>query len=107
MIKAEGDAIVLNQMRFADEVKKPSGLNLPHGTEVPEKELDLALKLIGELSRPFDVKEFRDTYTEELKGLIEDKVKGKERKVRREKAAPTKAQELVSKLLESIEYARK
>ncbi len=77
-IRAEGKAIVLEQLRYRDELREPNDLNLPAKDEVASKrEIDMALNLIDQLTEGFNPKKFKDTYTEDLKAVIKRKAKGK------------------------------
>ncbi len=76
-VKPVGRVLVLNQLRFPAELREPGQLNLPDATEVASKEVDVALKLVDQLSEPFIPEDFHDTYTEELEQMIQDKIKGK------------------------------
>ena len=106
-LKPEDDLIVLEQMRFADEIRSPSGLNLPSKDEASERELDIAIKLIDQLAEPFKPEQFHDSYKEELKRVIEEKIQGKPPQAPRETPAPTEVPDLMAKLRESLEHARK
>ncbi|MEO8664909.1 MAG: Ku protein [Ignavibacteria bacterium] len=77
VIKPFKDILILNQIRFQDEVRSYSDLNLPKEGDVSEKEVDLAISLIKQLSDKFNPKEFKDTYVQQLKKIIEEKAKGK------------------------------
>lgn len=106
LLKAEGPVLVLDRMRFESQIRDARPLDLPpEGEKVPEKELELALRLVEQLSGRFRPESFKDTYTETLKGVIEAKVHGKEKHVRPEEVPPTKVPDLLSKLKESLEYA--
>ena len=76
-LKPEDDLIVLEQMRFADEIRTPAGLNLPSKDEASERELDIAIKLIDQLTEPFKPEQFHDTYREELERVIRREGRGK------------------------------
>ncbi len=106
-VKPEEDLIVLEQMRFADEVRKPAGLDLPAKEEASERELDVAIKLIDQLTEPFKPEQFHDTYREELERVITEKVQGKPSAPREERPVPTEVPDLMAKLRESLEQARK
>jgi DNA end-binding protein Ku len=106
-LKPEDDLIVLEQMRFADEIRSPAGLNLPSKDEASERELDIAIKLIDQLAEPFKPEQFHDSYKEELKRVMEQKIQGKPPQAPREAPAPTEAPDLMAKLRESLEHARK
>jgi DNA end-binding protein Ku len=107
ILKPEEDLIVLEQMRFADEIKKPAGLDLPASDEASDKEVDIAIKLIDQLTEPFRAAEFHDTYREELKKVIDEKAKGKPRTVEEVKLVSTEVPDLMARLRESLEQARK
>jgi DNA end-binding protein Ku len=107
LLKPEGDLLILNQMRFASEIRKPEGLNLPAETEANRKELDMAIKLIDQLSEPFRPEQFHDTYREELERVIEEKAQGKIPESRGEAPLPTAVPDLMAKLRESLEAAKK
>lgn len=107
LLKAEGKVIVLDQLRFAGEIRPPEGLELPENEEISEDELALALRLIGQLSKPFNPGEFKDSYTEELKSVIEHKARGQVPHPRGEAAAATSVAELLDKLKESLEFAHR
>src|SRR3990170_2303840 len=76
ILKPEGDALILNQIRFQSEVREREHLNLPSADAMNEKELDLALSLVDQLSEPFKPEQYRDTFTEEIKQIIEKKAQG-------------------------------
>lgn len=98
--------LVLDQMRFVDELHKAEELNLPDSESVSKKELDMAIKFIDQLSSHFTPSDYKDTYKEELKEVIEDKAKGKPVHVEGEEPAPTKVADLMDTLKASLEKAR-
>jgi DNA end-binding protein Ku len=106
IIKAEESLLILEQMRFKDEILEATGLNLPK-EKTTGKELDMAIKLIDQLTEPFRPDEFHDTYTDELKKVIEAKAKGKVYEVKEEAPAPTAVPDLLGKLRESLAHAQK
>ena len=94
-----GEALVLTTMRFAHEIRSPKQLDLPgikHG--YAEKEMKLALQLMDSLTDDWDPKEFKDTYTEVLRQVIEAKVEGKE-----VVAPEASKRERVTDLMEALE----
>lgn len=76
VIKPLGRALVLEQMFFPTDLRQPGELNFPTEKEVTDKELDMALKLIKQETKPFIAEDLRDTYTEELEEMIKRKSKG-------------------------------
>jgi DNA end-binding protein Ku len=70
--------LALSTLRFADEVAHPRDIDdvdVGRG-KVDAKSKKLATALIDSLAGPFDPKKYHDTYTEELRGLIEQKAAG-------------------------------
>jgi DNA end-binding protein Ku len=101
-------ALAMSTMRFADEVVPQSELELPKKAAKPEpKELKLAAQIIGSLATDWDPARYHDTYTEELKELIEAKAKGKKIVVEEEAPAEADVLDLMQALEASLEAARK
>jgi DNA end-binding protein Ku len=72
-----GELLVLDQLRFADEIRQPEGLRAPE-VEVQKRELDMAMALIDQLTDSFEPKKYSDTYTDEMLRVIHEKVEGRE-----------------------------
>lgn len=103
VIKVFEDALILNQMRYSSELRATKELDLPAKEKVAPKEIDLAIKLIDQLTEPFKPNDYIDNYAEELKELIDWKLKGKKKtKKKVKKPEPAKATDLLSKLKESL-----
>lgn len=108
MVKPEGSALMLIQLRFEDELRKPKGLDLPSKAEFSKKELDMALTLIGQLQDHFKANDYKDTYTAALKKVIEKKAKGKPIRVESEKLTPTTdMRDLMEALRKSLEKEKR
>lgn len=107
ILKPEGDALILNQIRFQTEVREREHLNLPSADSMNEKELDLALSLVGQLSGPFKPDQYQDTFTEEIKQIIEQKAKGIDiTAALAERPEPTDDSDLLKILQASIEKSK-
>ena len=77
-LKPCGKGLLLETLRFADEVSNAAPYFSEMDLEKPDNELlKLASELIDRKSAPFDPKQFEDKYTEALHDLIERKRKGK------------------------------
>ena|SRR5687767_3397620 len=76
IIKASEDVIMLNRIRFAEEVRSPKDLNLP-GSKAKPAELKMAVSLINQLTKPFDITKYKDEYSDKLMKIIKAKSKGK------------------------------
>lgn len=111
------DMIVLITLRYAPEIrakpeseKKGKSVKVAHATA---KELQVALKLIDEMSEPWKPKQYRDTYREDLMKRIKQKVSAGQTKTltapEKEKAARPaggKVVDLMSLLERSLEERR-
>ena len=51
---------------------------LPHDMKTDEKEMDIAEKLIGNLTASFDPAKYTDTYREALRRIIDDRIAGRQ-----------------------------
>jgi DNA end-binding protein Ku len=100
----EKNAIVLNRLRFQEEVRDPADLSLPKEKPKPN-EMKMALSLIDQLTGRFDIKKFKDTYTAELLKLIKAKAKGKSVKPSPLKVTHRKTDDLMSQLKASLKKA--
>jgi DNA end-binding protein Ku len=77
-IKACGRGMVMETLRYADEVNKAASYFREIGDGEPDDELlDLATTLIDKKTGKFDASDFHDRYVDALKQLIERKKKGK------------------------------
>ena len=77
-LKPCGRGIVLETLRYADEVHKAQGYFREISDVKPDDELlDLAETLISKKASPFDPNQFHDRYQDALHDLIERKRKGK------------------------------
>jgi DNA end-binding protein Ku len=77
-LKPCGRGLVLETLRYADEVNKAASYFREIGDAKPEEDLlDLATTLIDKKTAPFDADEYHDRYVDALKELIERKRKGR------------------------------
>ena len=91
--------IIMTTLFFKEEVLFPEKTTL---TDVKEKELDLAIKLIEERSGKFEPEKYKDEYQNNIKDAIDDKLNGKTIKKTKKKQ-----KEQVSDLLEALEKSLK
>lgn len=100
------NGLVLNSLRFADEVRSAEKLKLPEGQEVNKEELQMARDIIAKMTHEFKVEKYKDTYDEVLQKLIAEKLKHK--KIVTKSAAPkaTEVKDLMAMLKKSLETAR-
>src|SRR5690349_6986234 len=70
-----GDALVLELLRWHDELLDPAEFELPSGKSVSDKEMDLAKRLVADMTEKFKPEQYHDTYREDLEAQIERRVK--------------------------------
>jgi len=107
VLKPSGDVLVLDQLRYQSEIHKPDELKLPSSEQVVEKELELALALVDKLTEPFDPTQYKDTYSEDLRKVIEEKAAGRVPVAQEEAPQPTNVIDLISVLKKSLEAEAK
>jgi DNA end-binding protein Ku len=107
IIKASNDVIILNRIRFAEEIRDTSELKLPTKTKIKKAEMDMAVSLVDQLTEPFDISAFKDTYTSQLLKIIKDKAKGKKSKVPKMRVVHSNANDLMSQLKASLGDSKK
>lgn len=107
VIRPHEDVLVLNQLRFADEVRSYEDLKLPDADTVSKKEMDIAVKLIEQLTDEFDINQYKDTYVEDLRKVIDEKLQGIERKAVKPSSKITPMKDIMSLLKQSLEQEKK
>lgn len=102
-IKPYKEFIILDQLRFSHEIRDYKVLNVPKEERGSKREVEMAIKLIDQLSTTFDPKAYKDTYREEMLKVIKAKAKGKKIKASK-KATPksTKSDDFVKVLKASL-----
>ena len=107
-IKPLGEAIVLDVMRFADEIVEPDEYKFPGEVKFSEKEAAMAEQLVQSLMEDFDPQKYTDQYRVNLEKIIAGKMKGKAVKLE-EAAEPemTGVIDLMEKLEASLKAPKK
>ena len=84
-------ALAMSTMRFSDEVVPRSAIDdMPSAGRRPgPKELRLATQIVESLASDWDPKRYHDTYTEQMRELIDAKAHGKETTAEAEAEEPT------------------
>jgi DNA end-binding protein Ku len=106
LLKAIDDVLVLQKIRYEQEIRETTDLKIPGATTKPA-ELKMAISLIDQLSAKFDISKFKDTYSEELMKLIEAKAKGKKLKAPAMKVVHSRSQDLMEQLKASLDTKKK
>ena len=79
-----GDVIVMNTLRYSDEIRATDELKIPDSTakaaSLSDKELKMAMALVEGMSEEWKPDQYHDTYREDVLALVEKKIKAKETK---------------------------
>ncbi|WP_051826051.1 Ku protein [Kitasatospora aureofaciens] len=109
-VRSEGGLLELHTMHFADEVRDPRSEvgDLPEKVKLSPQEVKTAEQLIGMLAIEWKPDEWHDTYEEQVKQLVQDKLAGREIAVSAGPAPEaTNVIDLMDALRRSLETARK
>jgi DNA end-binding protein Ku len=104
-IKSTGEALMLEIMRFANELVETDEFHFPDSGDVRPQELHMAEQLVHNLAADFDPEKYTDDYRSNLMKLIRAKMQGKKlRGVRAstEAAQDDKVVDLMSRLRQSL-----
>ena len=78
------DAIVLNTLRYADELHPTEDLDFPGSSlkaaGISDKELKMALSLVEGMSETWEPTQYHDSYREDVLALVKKKIKAKQTK---------------------------
>ncbi len=102
VIRVHKNILVLHQLRYHNQIRSLQELKISH-SQVSKTELNLALKLIDELTEPFKPEKYSDTYADEVKAIIKKKARGQKVSVEKppvEKSS--KVQDILSLLKKSL-----
>jgi DNA end-binding protein Ku len=108
----QDELLILNTLRYADELKDPAELDIPKA-KVTAKELDMAKRLIDDMADKWQPKKYKDTYRDDLLKRIKEKVKAgqteeltePQKEPRKEKSA--EVIDLMTLLKKSVEHKSK
>ena len=108
-IRVVEDALILEIMRFANELIDPDTLNLPNESLVRPQELNMAEQLVSSLAESFDPTKYTDEYRANLMRLIHGKMKGKKVNLKPDTGPERDTQviDLMTRLRESLEGGKK
>lgn len=74
-----GDVMVLNTLRYQNELKSAKDLEVPSGnlkaSGISPREIEMAKKLVAEMTEPWKPERYRDTYHDDLMKLIDKRIK--------------------------------
>jgi DNA end-binding protein Ku len=103
LIRPSQKGLMLHTMYFADEVRDFGEIDKGEGAKIREGELDLAQRLIDELTREeFTPEQYQDEYRQRVLDLVNSKVEGKEITTASPEAPRAQVIDLMEALKESL-----
>ncbi|WP_367209457.1 Ku protein [Sphingobacterium sp. R2] len=102
IIKPYKNALVLNKIRYQQEIRALDELKLPNKVKIQKAEMDMATQLIEQHSKSFDISSYKNEYMDDLLKIIKQKDKGKRPTIRKMKVNHTNADNLLAKLKASL-----
>ena len=107
VLKPMENAILLQGIRFEQEIREMKELDIPGKSTVSAAEMKMAIALIDQLSSKFDISKFKDTYSAELMKVILAKAKGKKLTPAPLRVVHSKSKDLMDQLKESLSAKKK
>lgn len=108
ILKPYNNVILLNRIRFEEEIRDVKDIKVPGVSKVKSKEQTMAIKLIEQLTEKFDIRQYKDTYTSKLLKTIKEKAKGvKKSTPQKMRVVHTKNDDLIAALQASLSTKRK
>ncbi len=105
LVRPYRDALTLETLFYADEVRDTADLKIPKDGEARPQELKMAVSLIDNLATDFDPRRYQDNFQEALHRLIDAKAEG--RPMPKQPAARGKVVDLMDALRASVEASKK
>lgn len=104
VIRPYKDILVLNQLRFVNELRAPT-IDLPK-MALSKREIRMAGKLVDQLTVKFNPKHYKDEYREELLDVIKHKAKGRAPKAKGKLPKKTARTDLTKILAASLRHKK-
>jgi len=76
VMKPYKNAIMVQSIRFQEEIRDTKDLEIPQNQSIKAPELKMAMALIEQMAEPFNISAYRDTYTDKLMDIIKSKAEG-------------------------------
>lgn len=105
ILKPHNNMLVLEQLRYESEIKPVDELEIPKESADDKAKIDMAIKLIDQMTGHFDPSDYKDTYNEELLEIIDEKVEKGKIKPRSEEPKMTDFKNIMTELKRSLRAA--
>ncbi|MEZ0271191.1 MAG: Ku protein, partial [Methylophilaceae bacterium] len=104
-------AIVLNLLRYHDELRSTDDLELPDAKDkkaaVTDKEVQMALSLLEDMTEAWHPEQYHDTYRDDVMALVDKKVEGKQTHALTEPEAGEEHAPSSAKVIDLMELLKK
>jgi DNA end-binding protein Ku len=100
-LKVYNGVLLLDQMRYDEQVREVPEVDIKK-ERIGPKEVQLAVKLVNQLTETFDPAAFKDTYANELKKVIKAKAAGKDIQIAEPKKKAATVKDLMEVLRQSL-----
>jgi DNA end-binding protein Ku len=106
IIKPYSDILLLNKIRFQEEIRDTSEINVPKSSPTAA-EVKMATQLIDQLTHEFDISRYKDSYSDKLMKLIKAKAKGKKLVSSPLRVVHSPGKDLMAQLKASLEPSKR
>ena len=104
-------AIVLNLLRYHDELRSTDDLELPDTKDkkaaVTDKEVQMALSLLEDMTEAWHPEQYHDTYRDDVMALVDKKIEGKQTHALTEPEAGEEHAPSSAKVIDLMELLKK
>lgn len=106
-IKTINEVLLVNQLRYQENLRSYDELKLPKKDLPSKDEIKIAESIIEKLTKRYDPSSYHDTYQKDLLDMIEKKAEGEVLEASGSKIKATKVDDLMSTLKASLKNAQK
>ncbi len=107
VVRADDDILLLNQLRFQEEIRDTKELKIPTKVDLSRNEIAMGIELIEKMHDTFKPEKYHDTYAEKLEKVIKAKAKGEKLKPIPKIEKTSEPTDLVAQLRASLERAHR
>lgn len=106
LINASDKILVLHKIRYADEIRSTEHIKVPE-SKISAAEVQMAMKLIDQLTGKFDISKYKDSYTDALLKFIKAKAKGKKFQAPKMRVVHSNTKDLMQELKASLSHIKR
>lgn len=111
LVMPRGPALMLNLLRFAQELRQPDEFRFPEGSladyKITSKEVSMAEQLIESMTEDWDPTQYQDEYRSALLAFIEKKLKSSGKGAPRTREAPEEAPPATADVIDLMELLKR